>query len=66
MKISINGEPHELAEALTIQALLEQIEQDQLGIALAINESVIGREGWVKQLLCEGDDIVLFKAIAGG
>lgn len=66
MKITLNERPFELAQPLTINALLEQLEYHQPGTALAINQTIIPRAEWANHLVQNGDDILLFQAIAGG
>lgn len=66
MKIMLNDQPLELAQALSVQALLEQLERHQPGSALAINQVIIPRSDWVTHQVQDGDDILLFQAIAGG
>lgn len=66
MRISLNDEGIELENALTVKALLVQLGYHQPGCALAINQTIIPRDSWDNRLLQDGDDILLFQAIAGG
>ncbi|MEX3242895.1 sulfur carrier protein ThiS [Serratia quinivorans] len=66
MKIRLNDQPLELAQPLSVSALLEQLERHQPGTALAINQIIIPRADWANHLVQDGDDILLFQAIAGG
>lgn len=66
MKITLNDQPLELAQALSVTALLEQLDRHQPGTALAINQIVIPRTDWATCQVQDGDDILLFQAIAGG
>ncbi|AJF71173.1 thiamine biosynthesis protein ThiS [Raoultella ornithinolytica] len=66
MQIWFNDEPLCCADALTVAALLTQLEQQQAGIALALNQQVLPRERWDHHLLQEGDRVLLFQVIAGG
>ncbi|WP_406670875.1 sulfur carrier protein ThiS [Raoultella terrigena] len=66
MQIWFNDEPLRCAAALTVAALLAQLEQQQAGIALALNQQVLPRERWDHHLLQEGDRVLLFQVIAGG
>lgn len=66
MKITLNDQPLELAQPLSVQALLEQLERHQPGSALAINQVIISRSDWATRQVQDGDDILLFQAIAGG
>lgn len=66
MKININGQPVELKDRLTLEALLTQLSYSLEGTALAINQIIIPRSQWTRQWVSDGDDILLFQAIAGG
>lgn len=66
MKIRLNDQPLALAQPLSVDALLEQLERHQPGTALAINQIIIPRADWATHLVQDGDDILLFQAIAGG
>ena len=66
MKIRLNDQPLALAQPLSVDALLKQLERHQPGTALAINPPLIPRADWVNHLVQDGDDILLFQAIAGG
>jgi sulfur carrier protein len=66
MKVMLNDHPLELGESLTVAALLDQLEHHQPGTALAINQTIIPRTDWHHHRVQDGDDILLFQAIAGG
>ncbi len=66
MKIVVNDESLTLAGTLTLAGLLEQLSRHQPGTALAVNQQIIPRDRWSSYLLQEGDDLVIFQAIAGG
>ncbi|MBV8490959.1 MAG: sulfur carrier protein ThiS [Candidatus Eremiobacteraeota bacterium] len=66
MKLTINGEPRELPEGLTVAALLETIGAPPRGIAVARNERVVKRVEYDSHRVCEGDRIEIIKAVAGG
>lgn len=66
MKVRLNDQPLELAQPISISTLLQQLERHQPGTALAINQIIIPRADWANHLVQDGDDILLFQAIAGG
>ncbi|WP_156294383.1 sulfur carrier protein ThiS [Serratia oryzae] len=66
MKITLNDQPLELAQTLSVAALLEQLDRHQPGTALAINQTIIPHADWATHQVQDGDDILLFQAIAGG
>lgn len=66
MKITLNDQTIELADSLTVAALLTQLNRLQPGTALAVNQTIIPRDAWIQHQIQDGDDILLFQAIAGG
>ncbi len=50
---------------LTVHELLEQLEQQQAGAALAINQQIVPREQWAQHIVQDGDQILLFKLLQG-
>jgi len=66
VNIVINDEPHELTAPLMLATLLEQLDHQQSGTALAVNQQIVPRARWSTHLLQEGDELVIFQAIAGG
>ncbi|WP_413741936.1 sulfur carrier protein ThiS [Sodalis sp. RH15] len=66
MKITLNERPIELSHRLSLAELLDQLKYSPEGAALAINQTIIPRSQWPRHLINEGDDILLFQAIAGG
>lgn len=66
MKITLNDELFECSEAMTVETLLNQINRFQPGTALAINQTIIPHATWSQHQVQDGDDILLFQAIAGG
>ena len=66
MHIHFNDEPMQCPDNLTLENLLEQLRLMRPGIALAINQTIVPREQWETHFLNDGDQILLFQAIAGG
>ncbi|EKN5921628.1 TPA: sulfur carrier protein ThiS [Yersinia enterocolitica] len=66
MQIMLNDQPLEVEIAITAEMLLQQLNRHQPGTALAINQVIIPRTDWEEYQLHEGDNILLFQAIAGG
>lgn len=66
MNITVNDEQYSLDMPVTISQLLIQLEQPSIGVALAINETIVPRENWETHFINNGDTILLFQAIAGG
>lgn len=66
MQIMVNDSPFEAETGLTIQRLIHQLNQSPLGMAVAVNQVIQPRAEWQSYLLQDGDNILLFQAIAGG
>ncbi|WP_445663288.1 sulfur carrier protein ThiS [Enterobacter soli] len=66
MRILFNDEPLKCDDGLTISALLDKLRQLKPGTALALNQQILPREQWDHQQVRDGDNILLFQAIAGG
>ncbi len=64
--ITLNNDTLELAEGTTLTQMLEKIEQDKPGVAVALNQQVVARSQWSTQQLEPNDKVTLFQAIAGG
>ncbi|AOM42066.1 sulfur carrier protein ThiS [Xenorhabdus hominickii] len=66
MNIIVNDQPLTLDTPMTVQQLLEHVQHTQAGTALAINQTIIPRSEWHTHQINDGDNILLFQAIAGG
>ncbi|MDC9621178.1 sulfur carrier protein ThiS [Xenorhabdus sp. XENO-7] len=66
MNIIVNDQPITLSTPMTVQQLLEHVQRSQSGTALAINQTIIPRSEWNTHQINDGDNILLFQAIAGG
>ncbi|MBG6029211.1 sulfur carrier protein ThiS [Proteus columbae] len=66
MNITVNDEQYSLDMPVTLCQLLIQLEQPSIGVALAVNETIVPRENWETHFINDGDTILLFQAIAGG
>ncbi|OZI15184.1 sulfur carrier protein ThiS [Sodalis-like symbiont of Philaenus spumarius] len=66
MKITLNDLPLQLAQPVTLAVLLTEYHHPVPGTALAVNHTIIPRQQWADYQVQDGDDILLFQAIAGG
>ncbi|HEY2476284.1 MAG TPA: sulfur carrier protein ThiS [Candidatus Cybelea sp.] len=66
MKATVNGQPHELPEEVTVGALLDLLGSPRTGVAVACNDSVIPRAQYETSRLHEGDRLEIITAVAGG
>lgn len=66
MKITLNGEAHDIADALTLEQLLEANDFAGKRVAVEINRAVISRSLHERHVIKEGDRIEIIHAIGGG
>jgi sulfur carrier protein len=69
MEITINNKPKILAacESISVQQLLNlEIPEQQKGIAVAINNTVIPKIDWQSHLINSRDKIIIIQATQGG
>lgn len=66
MRITVNGERHEVSDGCTVAQLLSELDAPERGIAVARNEHVVRRAAFAHEPLAEGDRIEIIQAVAGG
>ena len=66
MKISLNGEPHELAGPLTLTALLAQLNVDPRRVAVEHNLAVVKRAHYDSTHIQDGDEVEIVNFVGGG
>ncbi len=66
LKITFNGEPISISNEMTFVDLLESKKIEPIGIAIAVNQEVQTKTRWSDTRFKAGDDVVVFRAIAGG
>ncbi|MBJ3816372.1 sulfur carrier protein ThiS [Shimwellia pseudoproteus] len=66
MQIQFNDQTVQCPDGCSVSDLLAQLDIRQSGCALAINQTIIPRGQWQQHPLHDGDQILLFQAIAGG
>ncbi|EGU37336.1 sulfur carrier protein ThiS [Vibrio ichthyoenteri ATCC 700023] len=64
--IHVNHTSHQIPFGANLEQVISQFELPHQGCVFAINNQVVPRSVWASTLLCEGDEISLFQAIAGG
>jgi len=78
VNITLNGNPHIVADGASITTLVSEVtgrplgsngqatDGGKLGVAVAHNAQVVPRSQWFATALAEGDDIELVTAVQGG
>lgn len=66
MQIVINGSPHEVPDATSLDRAVALISQSATGIAVAVNGDVVSRLAWPQITLAHGDQVEVLTAVQGG
>ncbi|MBC3997541.1 sulfur carrier protein ThiS [Morganella morganii] len=66
MRITVNDEVMNFDTPLTVSELLASLGRPVAGIAVAVNQTIVVRGTWSEHVVRDGDQILLFQAIAGG
>jgi len=66
MRITVNGQPRDAADELSLGELVRQISDRSTGIAVAVNSEVVPRGSWADTAIRPGDRIEILTAVQGG
>ncbi|MCX7797533.1 MAG: sulfur carrier protein ThiS [Melioribacter sp.] len=69
MKLIVNGKEKILdinSQYISVEDLLIYFDITDKNIAIAINETIISKEHWKEQIIKDGDQIEIVKAVQGG
>ena len=66
MKVTVNKKEMEVAEGLTLDALMQQIQPEGGSFAEAVGMKVVKKDNWAATRLSENDDITVIRATCGG
>ncbi len=64
--IHLNEREINIAETVNVSQLLTQENYPQIGIAVAVNQSIISKDHWNEQTFQNGDSILIIQATQGG
>jgi len=65
MRVTVNGEPREIASA-SVDALLGELEYEGTHFAIAVNCDVLPKSKWAETKLSNGDEIEIITPRQGG
>ena len=67
MKITVSGEKKEVADGITVSALIEQeqVETPQY-VTVSVNEEFIDNDSFDSRVLAEGDEVEFLYFMGGG
>lgn len=66
MQISVNGQPHQVADGATIAQLLEQLRLAAKYVAVEVNLQLVPRGQHTEHRLSEGDRLEIVTLVGGG
>ncbi|XRE44067.1 Sulfur carrier protein ThiS [Tenacibaculum discolor] len=64
--VKVNDNQQEFLTELTLQELVEKLQIQTNGIAIAVNSSVVKKTDWSSKLLQNNDVILIIKSTQGG
>ena len=66
MQITLNGEPFELEQPLSLVALLEKLDIDTRRVAIEHNLTIIKRQRFQEVMVEDGDRVEIVNFVGGG
>jgi thiamine biosynthesis protein ThiS len=66
LRITLNGDPYELAEPLTIADFLATLDIDPRGVAVEHNLNIVKRDGFDSTVVQSGDQVEIVNFVGGG
>ena len=66
MLITVNGEPREVEDSLTLLALMEEVGVKPEITAVQRNDEIVDRKAVPSTFLAEGDAVDLIRIVGGG
>ena len=66
LRITLNGDAHEVAQLVTVADLLAQLDIDPRRVAVELNLIVLRRDTFSTTLLQEGDAVEIVNFVGGG
>jgi sulfur carrier protein len=64
--VTVNGKPREVEDEIDLAGLLQSLEVDARGVAVARNAEIVPREAYATVRLREGDRIEIVRMVGGG
>jgi thiamine biosynthesis protein ThiS len=66
MKIVVNGEDKEIANGLSLDGLLEQLQIRPARVVVELNRNIVSRDVYGATMLVEGDKLEIVHFVGGG
>ncbi len=66
MRLLVNGEPRELAEASTVSGLLSALDLDGRRLGVELNREIVPKSAYGATRLADGDAVEIVHFVGGG
>jgi len=66
MKLAVNGEDKEIANGLSLDGLLEQLQIRPDRVVVELNRNIVSRDAYSTTMLVEGDKLEIVHFVGGG
>ena len=66
MRLVLNGEAKDVADAMTVAALVESLGLGETRVAVEVNRKIVRRAAWDEAVLAEGDVVEVVHFVGGG
>jgi sulfur carrier protein len=66
MQLRVNGEPREVGDGTTVDALIRSLTGSSRGSAAVVDGQVVPRSVWAQTELRDGQSVELITAVQGG
>lgn len=66
MKLIVNGNPRDLADAATVAALLEELDLAGKFVAVEVNKELVPKAQHASHVLADGDRVEVVTLVGGG
>lgn len=66
MKITLNGQPHTLNSAVSLEQLITELGLENRRLAIEVNQEIVPRSEYGQHLLKPADQVEIVQAIGGG
>ena len=66
MKLTVNGNPRELADGATVVALLEELDLAGKFVAVEVNKELVPKAQHEGHILADGDRVEIVTLVGGG
>lgn len=66
MKVTINGEPREIPEEISVAGLLQHLSMESGRVAIERNRDILPRSEWADTRVQPGDSFEIVQFVGGG